>query len=162
MPAIFPCPGLTLVFWEPDWKAVPITPSLNTQSDLSPGGIPQPPRLDVFPSRTPFSSPPPRPDHSLAGTVYTPTPAEECYGPLHSSTPEHMPYPIQSANSRALGTVALRRMMDTWSGSMMSTSSHTTPRCIQGGRTSHQQLGGGCPSAQGSGTRLHKKGQRRQ
>lgn len=88
--------------------------------------------------------------------------SEECYGPLHSSTPEHVPYPIQSANSRALGTVALRRIMDTWSGSMMSTSSHTTPRCTRGGRTSHQQLGGGCPSAQGSGTRLHKEGQRRQ
>lgn len=48
--------------------------------------------------------------------------------------PGYRSHPIQSANSRALGTVALRRMMETCSGSMMSTSSHTTPRCTRVGR----------------------------
>lgn len=38
-------------------------------------------------------------------------------------------HPIQSANSSVLGTVALNRIMFTWSGSMISTSSQTTPRC---------------------------------
>ena len=37
--------------------------------------------------------------------------------------------PTQSANSRVFGTVADRRIMFTWSGSMIMTSSQTTPRC---------------------------------
>ena len=36
-------------------------------------------------------------------------------------------YPIHSLNSRAFGTVALSRMILTWSGSIIKTSSHTTP-----------------------------------
>ena len=36
--------------------------------------------------------------------------------------------PTQSANSNVLGTVALSITMPTCSGSMMMTSSHTTPR----------------------------------
>jgi len=38
-------------------------------------------------------------------------------------------YPTQSANSTVFGTVADRRMMPTCAGSMMITSSQTTPRC---------------------------------
>lgn len=40
---------------------------------------------------------------------------------------EFMTYPTHSANSFVFGTVALRRMILTWSGSIMITSSHTTP-----------------------------------
>src|ERR1700722_11636842 len=36
-------------------------------------------------------------------------------------------HPIQSANSLVFGTVADKRMILTWSGSIMMTSSHTTP-----------------------------------
>lgn len=37
-------------------------------------------------------------------------------------------YPTQSANSFVFGTVAESKMMLTWSGSIMITSSQTTPR----------------------------------
>jgi len=37
--------------------------------------------------------------------------------------------PTQLANSLVLGTVAERRIKVTWSGSMMMTSSQTTPLC---------------------------------
>jgi len=37
-------------------------------------------------------------------------------------------YPTQSANSMVFGTVAESRMTFTCAGSMMITSSHTTPR----------------------------------
>jgi len=37
-------------------------------------------------------------------------------------------YPTQSANSFVFGTVAERRIMLTWSGNIMMTSSQTTPR----------------------------------
>lgn len=40
-------------------------------------------------------------------------------------------YPTQPANSLVFGIVADRRMMPTCSGSMISTSSQTTPRCKQ-------------------------------
>ena len=41
-------------------------------------------------------------------------------------------YPIQSANSIALGTVADNIIIPTWSGSIIKVSSHTTPRCTKG------------------------------
>ena len=50
--------------------------------------------------------------------------------PPHTHTHTHThTHPIQSANSMVLGTVALSSMMLTCFGSMISTSSHTTPLC---------------------------------
>ena len=37
------------------------------------------------------------------------------------------PYPTQSANSMAFGTVADNSIIPMWSGSIINTSSHTTP-----------------------------------
>lgn len=83
------------------------------------GHVPQPHSDSSLPMVWPLS---------LLWQSSLPTPTKGGPQLLCPSTPGHTSHPIQSANSRALGTVALRRMMETWSGSMISTSSHTTPR----------------------------------
>ena len=46
---------------------------------------------------------------------------------MYNSQCTEAAHPTQSANSIAFGTVADKRMILTWSGSRISTSSHTTP-----------------------------------
>lgn len=50
-----------------------------------------------------------------------------CEGLCNSVNEIQIPYPTQSANSRVLGTVADKRIMFTCAGSIMITSSQTTP-----------------------------------